>query len=809
MKKLFLPIISAIFALALGGCISSKHEEFVHCRDGNFSLTLSLGDLTRAGEGNDSGADIMDEPLNENLVNSLELFFYPDGGEASDAVYATRLELGNDSFVDSETLTNVSIPAAALNQLFGTGNNAKTTCKVYAVANLATGRTTATNGLYANTTLAELHALEIATAEGKRFSDTVNYDLSEYDPNYDEGTLLHAVKPQESFVMDSDLATVTKEQGNKLSGTVNLTRAAAKISFRTFVADAITIDGEKWIPSLETLTVTYNNVVENSLLNNGSENDTDYSFPLPAEVEYANANEIQMMEGDFTADTPDFDGVIEGVDSWSEVVCVTPFYTYPIRWADGAKTEPHLNLTLGWYKEADSAQTMVFYNYTVPINMTDLKLVRNKHYKIALRVGVLGDLDYLEPSEYSYEVLDWVSESVEVELSRPKFLVVDKDYVVMNNIEDIRIGYTASDEVVVSLVSEDFGTTDKTDYSVYPNQTDTPNGNGYYFTNDAANKEIFFHHKLDNERSDTDEIYDYLAHKVVLKVALESDPTIFTNVTIVQYPMLYVETHPGYHQVSGVSPSNNSNWVYVNAVGSPGKNSGESWWSTYGGVMSGAYPRLFNVVVSSLGADASSYYIGDPREPSNTKEFEFYQVSSGNVGNRVATGTDASGDSSLNGYRESISGPESEKVLAPSFIIASACSLYSPNGNGYTNLYAESSGKYRCAAYQEAGYPAGRWRIPTPAELQFMGRLCAEGKIDAIFYNGRVYLSSNGAYSYNDNDGSFTKSSSQANSVRCVYDIWYWNDKCKNIDDFIWGAEGDTAGGVKSEYLVSVENCTY
>ena len=47
--------------------------------------------------------------------------------------------------------------------------------------------------------------------------------------------------------------------------------------------------------------------------------------------------------------------------------------------------------------------------------------------------------------------------------------------------------------------------------------------------------------------------------------------------------------------------------------------------------------------------------------------------------------------------------------------------------------------KRRCASYQEDGYPAGRWRLPTKAEFQFI--------LTQINYENlpQVYLSS---YSY-------------------------------------------------------------
>ena len=44
-----------------------------------------------------------------------------------------------------------------------------------------------------------------------------------------------------------------------------------------------------------------------------------------------------------------------------------------------------------------------------------------------------------------------------------------------------------------------------------------------------------------------------------------------------------------------------------------------------------------------------------------------------------------------------------------------------------------TSGYYRCAGYQEAGYPAGRWRVPTMAEINYIVQLSGWGVIPSLF----------------------------------------------------------------------------
>ena len=104
----------------------------------------------------------------------------------------------------------------------------------------------------------------------------------------------------------------------------------------------------------------------------------------------------------------------------------------------------------------------------------------------------------------------------------------------------------------------------------------------------------------------------------------------------------------------------------------------------------------------------------------------------------------------------------------------------------------------RCASYQEAGYPAGRWRLPTTAEINFVISLQQKGAIQSIFYGGNYYYSSTDQV---QNQSTTTtraidwNSSSFTGSVRCVYDEWYWgsepeareNTKYPGYYEFTWG----------------------
>ena len=807
MRKYILHIVCIICAVGLVGCIASDME-FDGKRDGEVTLTLSLGDHTRystpdngVGEGsNDDDTALIS--LNENLITSLEIFLYANGAEGSDATFATRLDglNGRDKF---ESVT-FSIPAAALNTLFANGANS---CGIYVIANYNTGLTVATNGLYENTSIAELKAMEIEA----EFDAMQSLDLSSVNTKYGA---INNIKPQASFVMDSELSTVTKS-GNNLSGSVYITRAASKITFRTTIAQSLEIDGKTWVPLLEHLSFSYRNIVNKGYIDNGSDVDTNNTFPMPAgQSIYADAVGIQMSPifSDYGATSPTYDGSqdVEGVSGWSTIDHVVPLYTYSSRWVDGAKNEAYIMLSVPWKIQGDTSETLTYYNYFVPINMNDLKLVRNKHYRINLRVGVLGDLEELTESEYSYEVLDWVGENVEVKLQKPTYLVVDANYVEMKNLETFSVGYQSSDEVAYEVRS--------TTISKFKEDKDGIIISGCVhekYTVTAENGNVTFEHELDNTRSDNDTDYDFLVQTTEVRIYHKNNPSICEDITFVQYPAMYVTVNAGYE--------GNNRWNYINVNGNSWEN-----WTTRGGAGNGcptyngqkvywvgvggkssANHNMYQITVTAFDSTTPDYLIADPRAAAqNITLFEGYTYKY-NRNNYTSPDYPVQPDQlnveEIKGYRGTLV-ENAENLVAPEFIIASFCATCT-NADHY--IYPENSGYYRCASYQEAGYPAGRWRIPTTAELEVVGKLCAQGKLPQIFQNGEEYPSSSGIFA--NNNGSFTPTTSAATSIRCVYDTWYWKDKCndESMKKLLWAAEGNVedmkANGTYDDVLTVIK----
>ena len=113
-------------------------------------------------------------------------------------------------------------------------------------------------------------------------------------------------------------------------------------------------------------------------------------------------------------------------------------------------------------------------------------------------------------------------------------------------------------------------------------------------------------------------------------------------------------------------------------------------------------------------------------------------------------------------------------VIPPAYIFASSY--------GATTSLSYVQARKRCAAYQENGYPAGRWRLPTLGEIQFAMMLSQKGVFPRLFGSSTTtntyywYANSNGTYAYASADQKSTTPGNNSVYVRCVYDLWYWGD---------------------------------
>ena len=126
-------------------------------------------------------------------------------------------------------------------------------------------------------------------------------------------------------------------------------------------------------------------------------------------------------------------------------------------------------------------------------------------------------------------------------------------------------------------------------------------------------------------------------------------------------------------------------------------------------------------------------------------------------------------------------------MLAPSYRFSSKFSGIEFSGINNTKGVTKEYATYRCAAYQEDGYPAGRWRLPTKGEIRFAAMLSSNNVFAVLFNVNGTYWSSTGAIKV-ESAGNVKDVSVTEAMLRCVYDTWYWGDEQQeNRNEFVWG----------------------
>lgn len=144
-----------------------------------------------------------------------------------------------------------------------------------------------------------------------------------------------------------------------------------------------------------------------------------------------------------------------------------------------------------------------------------------------------------------------------------------------------------------------------------------------------------------------------------------------------------------------------------------------------------------------------------------------------------ANGSSAATYTDFKKYTPASNADDYRMVIAPEVMFASSY--------GKTTSLNYFASLLRCAAYQEDGYPAGRWRLPTEEEIELAIDLNAAGAIPALFNTAGKYWASSGRYISNsggtwswttplNDEMTFTTNSAApySHGVRCVYDTWYW-----------------------------------
>ena len=544
---------------------------------------------------------------------------------------------------------------------------------------------------------------------------------------------------QSLFVMSGQASITSLVKGN--NGSITLYRSAAKISLVLDVVDNIVVgtgdDAITYVPETSSMEVTLHNGAMNGVVDGITE------FTALTETT-RKIGEKQSVD-------------VEGTTTY--VANHVPFYSYPTSWEDNPNNECYLELMIIWKNQT----TNVFapYYYRIPVNKDTKELLRNHHYKITTEVARLGSLKDTETAELTatFDIENWKEHSLYPNLKKYSYLWVEDDNIIMNNSDKVTINFASSSTANVTINSV---------------KRDNPNGNKQA---EDPNKDVNYNSNIidvsiDNEKqiitvdvnrrtdsNDTSYKDNYRPWRITFTVT--NADGISHTVNVEHRPAIYVIGNFN-------SNGNNNRFVY----GVKTANSNVNGTATRNQIKLGNINDLSNekenatnrnmnqykIYISVLGDNESNYMIGDPR----------------GVKNNLSQLTGPQNLGGLQNYHPTSS--SAQNVIAPSFLIASSW--------GRTATLTWQGAERRCASYQENGYPAGRWRVPTEAEIKFIISLSNKGYIPALF-QGKYYHSTGDTYKSDNVDNNASP------YVRCVYDLWFWGDDApltgNAANTFTWG----------------------
>lgn len=863
-----LSYIACLAMLLLGSsCIKDNIVDYP-CHDAVLSLAITnAGEESRAN-GDGASLGINDNEYNEDAIKNVDIFLYT--ASATNDIPATKhVSLNFDTREQcnvSQSLNNQELEALGL-----TSDGA--TCKAYIIVNAPAAISALADGAE-GTSVTALTNTVVTTSFGET-ADWGTGVFGEMDPvtgNAPE-IMLNSIEPQEKFVMDSEVVELTYDKDQRTIGreeSVKVIRAASKIRLTVTLADEIVIGEDTWVPNIEGMTVAFYNGVKSATI--GKVEDVEDRTDPDNTGDFFKVSGIQFLTPGVQGGTPggfqQDDNGAEGSSvtrATSAVTHITPFYTYPSAWKtdleenDAARFE----LVVPWgIKKTNSWDIdYIQYRYSVPINMAEKKIERNKFYNINLHIGVLGNLNYLDPLTYSFHVTEWNSEDIDINLQKPQYLTVEKNYIEVYNQNTFGVAYEASDEinaVITKVVKPNYtGNSAVENNVVYESTTGSksvtpPKFTGEEIVEDERGNEtvvtktfgntnsievevkdgqVVLTHILNNNMASDDLDYVPYTITVLVTMKLADGKSITEEIVFKQYPAisLFADQNTDFDNGDGVNSDHNtlvngyygggSSTTSVSGTTFVGPVSDEKSQVGYYGSVTGLYqsggtnqnPNQYVITVSSISA-GQNYVIGDPRVRTSDTELV-------NAKNLVQTGGNfwnpsyteysvwATGyvvDENMNSVTPNrklahyyptdvtMTGTEEDKpesyltgwTIAPKFRIASSYAVVYSN-----SLMREyDNAKKRCASYQENGYPAGRWRMPTYAEVAFIASMSDRLMIPRLFNDNTNYWCAHGNFMPTDGEVSLDGDGSSATSIRCVYDEWYWgNQKLANPSQFTWG----------------------
>lgn len=744
-------------------------------------ITISLRDKapgTRAEE-----ADV--DSLNENLISTAYVCLYPDGvDDNTSPVLAQSFDLN----ANTTGTVEIRLRREILNALFPGGS---TSCKAYVVANLPEGTV-----MPAQSTINNLRDIAV----------TADFASS---------------APQLAFVMDGDNTLVLK--GNistpsqcTVAGNVDLTRAASKIRLGVKVADSVTVNGETWEPQIDRgMSVLITDGVQKAKVQPDAKPGSDIADPYYSTA--TNATEVSHR-GRTLAD--------KGEDVEYRYQLDQPFYTFPNTWSGDDENMTYMVLTVPFKKQGVDTYRTCYY--TVPV-VRDNSIGRNVSYMVNININILGSFNPDEPLELtdlSYRAIAWSSESMDVAIQDYRYLVLDQTEYIVNNLSEVNIPFYSSHETVVKSVTFKYylyntsaaglvkevtvspevnnacsptkmydATVDNTinattnartltfkhdlvEWDAYDGDTKLQLA-GYRTGSDWQGNDVMYYPP--NIESDINSITRYVRTSpqvdaysrfdieiTIIHKDLENDAStqFQRTIKITQYPAMFIETDQNNFTMSNDQPYGIARFgnVYINNTQSGNGNMNPS------GLTGGnRNPNMYIINVTRLASNR--YRIGDPRVteinnlPNRNSEYNWATAPA------LFDGTPERG---LKYYYPTDVTDAMKMTIAPKFRVASSY--------GVSGEMNKTTAQRRCASYQEKECPAGRWRLPTYAEMEYIINLSNQNKIPNLFTSSSYYWNASGSSQGKVTDGVLSTPGNNNAHVRCVYDEWYWESVTPKLE---------------------------
>ncbi len=712
-------ILTLFLIIGIVSCTKDTHQGKMEIEEG-ITLTLECASPdTRATI--DGVTD-----LNENKIENVYYFFYPENPSdpSADNLAQDPVFWGKMTGLNSQNQQVIRLNYTEYNINYEIFPRPYNTCDVYVVANIPEG------------VIENLPDRKLETIRAIALNANFETKLT-----------------QDNFVMEGLGTAEIIDRKNIIAatGTIPIDRVASKISVRVMVAESVTpidneidVNGRTWTSEPESMKIEFVNGVNNAVLSGD-----------PTAV------------AQFSTFATDKNSRVFNDDNSDQLWECQPFYSYPSKWDIGGESEPYLRITMPWKTiintEVNGQQRPVteYRNCYYKVILGGDMLKRNTWYDLTINIGILGSFNEQEEiliplSNITYYVQDWSTGlNVESNILSGRYLVVNEEEYVIYTQDELRIPFTTSHTCeIVDMSTVRVNNQATITYPDYSNST--PNENAPVAWNNTSwylqieNNEIVFKHKLRNDISAGKGNYDYAAYTIKFRIRhsdSEGKEVYYKDITIKQYPAMIIQCKPNrkINNNGGVSVNNGSSYGGVHGLTGSGNQN----------------PNMYVIQTSVLPAN-SEYILGDPRS-------QIVNNLDNNNNWRNAKGIEnlTGNNRKLQNYYPTLTDEATRSIIAPKFRIASSY--------GVTNPISYTEAQYRCASYQEDGYPAGRWRLPTLSEVAYIAKLSADNVIPTLFSNGSEYWCAGGTVEPNT-DGSVTPSYSTNGTtyVRCVYDEWYW-----------------------------------